>query len=84
MSHAEVRACIARLGLSQSEAARLMGVGVSTFQRWCADPAANKAFARRIPPPAARLLWAMERMPKLVKSLREYEDARPTRLAAGP
>ncbi len=38
MPPAEVRAALARLGLSQSEWARLIGVNPRTVRNWCADP----------------------------------------------
>ena len=64
MTGAALRATLARLGLSQSGAARLLGVRASTMQRWAQDQ-------REIPPPAERLLWAMERDRSLIDALRE-------------
>jgi DNA-binding transcriptional regulator YiaG len=63
MTPEALRATLARLGLTQSGAARLLGVRVTTMQRWCSGD-------REMPPPAARLLWAMERHPELIEELR--------------
>ena len=68
MTPEALRASLARIGLSQSGGARLLGVRVSTMQRWCTGD-------REIPPPAQRLLWAMERDPSLVEALRERAEA---------
>ncbi len=38
MTPAEVRASLARLGLSQSKAARVIGVNPRTVRNWCAEP----------------------------------------------
>jgi len=72
----EVRAQLERLGLSQSEAARLLGVHTPTMQRWCSD---LRTQYRQIPAPAERLLYAMERLPELVGILEWYgpEKKRP-------
>ena len=59
MTSAEVRAWLARVGLSQSAAAREIGVGIRTFQRWCADPQQGA-----VPGPAVRLMVMMERHPE--------------------
>ena len=64
MTGATLRATLARLGLSQSGAARMLGVRVTTMQRWCCDQMAMH-------PAAERLLWACERDPTLVEALRE-------------
>lgn len=74
MSAREVRAALDRLGLTQSEAARLCGVNLATMQRWCSE---RNTQWRQIPPPAARLLYAMERLPELVGILEwRQEDAK--------
>lgn len=46
MTPTELRAALARLGMSQSAAARELGVSDRTVRRWCADP-------QRAPVPAA-------------------------------
>jgi hypothetical protein len=63
-----LRASLARLGLTQSGAARMLGVRVTTMQRWCAGD-------REVPPPAERLFWAMERDPGLLAALRDRAEA---------
>jgi DNA-binding transcriptional regulator YiaG len=68
MTPAEFRAALAALGLSQTAAAHLMGVRLSTVQRWCQGE-------RETPEPAQRLLWAMQRDPTLIAALREREAA---------
>lgn len=68
MDGAALRAWLARHGLSQSGGARLLGVRVTTMQRWCQDQ-------REIPPPAVRLCWACDRDPSLVAALRERAEA---------
>lgn len=62
MTPREVRATLDRLGLNKSEAARLCGVDTTTMQRWCTDSGPQ---FRQIPKPAARLLYAIERLPEL-------------------
>lgn len=64
MNGGDLRATLARLGLSQSGAARMLGVRVTTVQRWCCDQMAMH-------PTAERLLWAMERDPTLIEALRD-------------
>jgi len=54
MSPSQLRATLARLGLTQSEAARLLGVDDRTMRRWCCAE-------RGIPEPVARLLWLLLR-----------------------
>jgi hypothetical protein len=44
----EIRTAIARLGLSQVEAARLLGVAPATFRRWLMQPGTPS----RLEPPA--------------------------------
>jgi DNA-binding transcriptional regulator YiaG len=68
MTPEALRATLARLGLTQAGAARLLGVRVTTMQRWCSGD-------REMPPPAIRLLWAMERHPELIEELREMDWA---------
>lgn len=49
MTSSDYRAALDALGLNQSAAARLLGVNVSTSQRWIAGD-------RSVPEPAARFL----------------------------
>ena len=51
----ELRSMIADLGLSQIEAARLLGVETRTFQRWIAD-------VHGVPEPVAQALHAWHRL----------------------
>lgn len=55
MTPTEFRAAIARLGLSQTAAARELGVAPRTLRRWCADPQ-----QAAVPGPVVRLLALME------------------------
>jgi DNA-binding transcriptional regulator YiaG len=58
------RAAIARLGLTQTGAARAFRTGERTVRHW--------AFGDRAVPPAVELLlWACERDPTLLEALRE-------------
>lgn len=59
---AEFRAQIARLGLSQLGAARLLGVDGRTVRRWAIGE-------REVPETVLRLLTACERHPDLVAEL---------------
>lgn len=54
MTPTEYRAAIARLGLSQVAAGKLLGVDGRTSQKWALGE-------RAVPPPVARLLAYMER-----------------------
>lgn len=54
MTPAEYRAAIARLGLSQVAAGKLLGVDGRTSQKWALGE-------RAVPPPVARLLAYIER-----------------------
>ena len=56
LTPADLSALLARLGLSQSEAARLLGVHRAQVTRWLAG--------RPVPGPAARLLRAMDERPR--------------------
>lgn len=69
MTPETLRATLARLGLTQSGAARLLGVRITTVQRWAAGQT-------EVPPPVQRLLWAMERDPGLIAALRQEWDRR--------
>lgn len=52
---------IARLGLTQEQAAGLLGVNSQTSRQWALDE-------RAIPNAVERLLWACERYPELLIS----------------
>jgi DNA-binding transcriptional regulator YiaG len=56
MTDADLRAVLGRLELSQTGAARLLGVDARTMRRWVAGE-------REISPPAARLLYLLEHAP---------------------
>lgn len=68
MTPEALRACLARLGLTQSGAARLLGVRVTTMQRWAGSAGAGGL--RRPPSVLPALLIAMERRPALIEELR--------------
>lgn len=68
MTPEALRASLARVGGSQSGAARLLGVRVTTMQRRCQGE-------REIPAPAGRLIWAMECGPTLMAALRGRAEA---------
>lgn len=59
MTADEIRARLKELGLSQTDAARLMGVTDRTVRRWCVDG--------DVPEPIAHLLDAWSRHPELYK-----------------
>ena len=67
MDLTEYRAAIARLGLTQGGAARLVGVDARTSRRWALG---------EVPVPGAveRLLWACEQFPAVLKALQEWPD----------
>jgi DNA-binding transcriptional regulator YiaG len=79
MPPADLRATLARLGLTQSGAARLLGVRVTTVHRWASGDS-------DVPPPVTRLLWAMGRDPTLIPALRGTwpAEARTAPLAGFP
>lgn len=52
---------IRRLGLTQPEAARLLGVSKSTIEKWCVAP--SSLAHRDCPEPVWRLLGLMENVP---------------------
>jgi DNA-binding transcriptional regulator YiaG len=62
MTPTELRAALTRLGISQAETARVLGVDDRTVRRWAAGD-------RDIPQPAIRLLWACERDAGLLVAL---------------
>jgi DNA-binding transcriptional regulator YiaG len=64
MTPDEFRAALARLGLTQSGAARLLGVDARTVRKWACDE-------RGVPEPVRRLLWLCERHPAVVADLAE-------------
>lgn len=55
MTSAEYRRVIAALGLSQDEAAELLGVHSRTSRKWANDE-------RKVPPPASKLLRLLHRL----------------------
>jgi DNA-binding transcriptional regulator YiaG len=61
MTPTDLRARLARLGLSQTGAARLLGVDDRTMRRWLAD--SDTPGARYVPGPAQRLLYLFEAVP---------------------
>ena len=62
MTPTDLRAALARLGLTQGQAARLMGVDARTMRRWvCGE--------RGMPGPAVRLLMVMEMVAGVVEML---------------
>ena len=62
VTQAEFRAALARLGLTQAGAARLLGVDERTARRWARGE-------RQVPEPVRRLLWACERDAGLASAL---------------
>lgn len=66
MNAAEFRATIARLGLSQTGAAPVLGVSPRTVRLWATSPT-------EIPGPVHHLLLALERDPSLLPVLRRDE-----------
>ncbi len=62
VTSAEFRATLARLGLTQAGAARLLGVDERTGRRWARGE-------RQVPEPVRRLLWACERDTGLMSAL---------------
>ena len=68
MDATDFRATIARLGLSQSGAGRVLGVDERTARRWALGE-------RGVPETVARLLWLCERFPGVLGALRD--DWRP-------
>ena len=67
------RSQIARLGLTQEQAARLLGVNARTSRRWALDE-------RAIPGAVERLLWACEQHPELIDAFSDrtrWTDATP-------
>lgn len=66
MTPTDLRAQLARLGLTQTGAARLLGVNPRTVRRWLEDG--------DIPPPVVRLLGAMEAVPGVREWMDGYRD----------
>ena len=60
------RAQLARLGLSQEGASRVLGINARTSRRYALDE-------RAIPGPVERLLWACEQHPELLAILADKE-----------
>ena len=65
MDLTEYRAAIARLGLTQGGAARLVGVDARTSRRWALGEVP-------VPGPVERLLWACEQFPALLEALQDW------------
>ncbi len=65
MNSTEYRDVIARLGLSQGGAARLVGVDARTSRRWALGEVV-------IPGPVVRLLWACAQFPAVLEALRDW------------
>lgn len=61
MTPTALRATLAALGLTQAEAAHMLGVDERTIRRWLAGE-------RKIPEPAARLLGLIEAYPVFTRS----------------
>ncbi len=59
MTSAEVRSTLARLGLSQVQAAKVIGVNPRTVRNWCAEPQRAP-----VPPNVKLLLQLMEKHPQ--------------------
>lgn len=64
MDAAAYRSQIARLGLTQEHAARVLGVNARTSRRWALDE-------RAIPSAVERLLWACEQHPELIEAFND-------------
>lgn len=66
MTSSAIRAQLARLGLSQTGAARLLGVNPRTVRNWCSEPQRGE-----VPPPVERLLWVLEYVPDALRLFRD-------------
>ena len=66
MTPTELRDTLRRLGLSQIEAARLLGVDPSAVRRWLTD----KDSRRSIPGPAVAFLRLLDDCPAALKHVR--------------
>lgn len=71
MNPTDFQSTLQRLGISQAEAARLLGVTPGAVTRWAQG-------ARAVPGPVARLLWLMRQAEtgRNVRYLLEYGDPR--------
>lgn len=65
MTHTDLRASLARLGLTQTGAARLVGVSPREMRRWIAGD-------RAIPETVARLMHLAEDVPGAMDRLRTF------------
>ena len=65
MDSTDYRAAIARLGLSQGGAARLVGVDARTSRRWALGEVP-------VPGPVVRLLWTCEHFPLVLEALQDW------------
>ena len=68
MTAQEYRGALSRLGLSQAQAARLIGVNTRTSERWGAGD-------RDVPPPVQRLVWLLEHLVGVDAQLALFEAA---------
>ncbi len=75
-----LRATFARLTLTQTRAAALLGVGDRTLRGWC-QPDGSPG-ARQVPVPIWRLLDLLEHVPGVVERLGEMaQEPRPPRVS---
>lgn len=67
MTPTELRATLARLGLSQTEAAKLLGVSRKSITNWLAQPGTPSS--RPIPEVVVRMLLMIEDVPQAMRFL---------------
>jgi hypothetical protein len=72
MTPADLRAALRRLGLSQIEAATLLGVGRNTVNGWVTEEGGRNH--RRVPPWLPRVLAVLEAHPEAIETLRRLRD----------
>ena len=59
MTHDELRAARAKLGLEQTRMAAVLAVDLKSYQRWEASP--DMAYSREVPPLVARVVqWLLD------------------------